>query len=110
MGVLFWKFGDAAANWIVDELVLRHQASVFNGCCEIYAPRYRQATIYSFLDHTNGAQALALAYGDVVRAFNTFLNRIEPQQPFVVAGHSQGTRHAAELVREHVTWALAQHA
>lgn len=92
------------ANWVVDERILRHQASVFNGCCDIYAPRYRQATFFSFMDQSgNGDKALALAYGDVVMAFKAFINRIEPDQPFVIAGHSQGTRHATQLVREHVT-------
>ena len=94
------------ANWVVDERILRHQASVFNGCCDVYAPRYRQATFFSFLDQSdagNGDMALALAYSDVVSAFESFLERIGPNQAFIVAGHSQGTRHVTQLVREHVT-------
>lgn len=92
------------ANWVVDERILRHQASVFNGCCDIYAPRYRQATFFSFMDQAdNGEQALALAYADVVSAFNSFLQRIGEDQPFIIAGHSQGTRHATQLVREEIT-------
>ncbi|MEM6999175.1 MAG: DUF3089 domain-containing protein [Pseudomonadota bacterium] len=94
---------DAAANWVVDERVLRHQASVFNGCCDIYAPRYRQATFFSFMDQAdNGEQALQLAYGDVRAAFDAFLTRIG-NRPFIIAGHSQGSRHATQLVREQVT-------
>lgn len=94
----------ADANWVVDERILRHQASVFNGCCDIYAPRYRQATFFSFMDQgENGEKALELAYADVVAAFDSFLSRIDPDQPFVIAGHSQGTRHATQLVRENVT-------
>ncbi|MEM7100247.1 MAG: DUF3089 domain-containing protein [Pseudomonadota bacterium] len=94
----------ADANWVVDQRILRHQASVFNGCCDVYAPRYRQATFFSFLDQgDNGAQALAVAYQDVTAAFDVFLTRLEPQQPFVIAGHSQGTKHATQLVREKIT-------
>ncbi len=94
----------ADANWIVDERNLRHQASVFNGCCDVYAPRFRQATFFSFMDRgDNSKKALALAYADVVAAFESFLSRINPDQPFIVAGHSQGTRHVAQLVREKVT-------
>lgn len=93
-----------SANWVVDERVLRHQASVFNGCCDIYAPRYRQATFFSFMDQSgNGEQALDLAYGDVEQAFQHFLSMLEPGQPFIIAGHSQGSRHAALLVSEHVS-------
>ncbi len=94
---------DAQANWIVDERVLRHQATVFNSCCDVYAPRYRQATIFSFMDDTgNGDQALDLAYSDVVRAFEAFIDKLEPDQPFILAGHSQGTKHATRLLREHI--------
>lgn len=94
---------DADANWIVDERVLRHQASIFNSCCEVYAPRYRQATFYSFLDRDgSGKQALAFAYNDVLAAFEAFLTRLTPEQPFILAGHSQGTRHATQLLRERI--------
>ncbi len=94
---------DPSANWTVDERVLRHQATVFNSCCDIYAPRYRQATFFSFMDTSgDGEEALNLAYGDVVDAFNNFLQRIEPNQPFILAGHSQGTRHATQLLSEHI--------
>jgi len=95
---------DASANWVVDERVLRHQATVFNSCCDVYAPRYRQATFFSFMDMSgNGEQALELAYSDVKAAFASFLDRLQPGQPFIVAGHSQGTRHATQLVREEIT-------
>ena len=91
------------ANWIVDERILRHQASVFNGCCDVSAPRYRQATIFSFMDTgEDGPQALDLAYADVVRAFAVFRRGLAPNQPFILAGHSQGTLHAARLLREEI--------
>ncbi len=94
---------DPGANWIVDERVLRHQASVFSDCCEVYAPRYRQATFFSFMDNnTNADQALALAYEDIVAAFSNFLSRIPAGEPFILAGHSQGTRHGARLLREQI--------
>ena len=93
----------ASADWIVDERVLRHQASVFGSCCDVYAPRYRQATFFSFLDRAgDGEQALALAYGDVRDAFASFRSRIGEETPFIVAGHSQGTRHATQLLREEI--------
>jgi pimeloyl-ACP methyl ester carboxylesterase len=94
---------DESANWVVDERILRHQASVFNSCCDVYAPRYRQATLFSFMDDTdNGEQALDLAYGDVVRAFEEFVVRLDVDQPFILAGHSQGTKHATRLLQEEI--------
>lgn len=98
------------ANWIVDNRVLRHQASVFNGCCDVYAPRYRQATFYSFLDtEGNGARALDTAYEDVLAAFDEFIARLEDGRPFIIAGHSQGSRHAAQLLREEVAGSKLQY-
>src|SRR5687768_12558761 len=62
---------DTATNQLTDMFVLRSQASVFNSCCRIYAPRYRQATIFSFMDGSgDGRSALELAYEDVQRAFD----------------------------------------
>ena len=100
---------DKDANWIIDERVLRHQASVFNSCCTLYAPRYRQATFFSFMDKSsNTEQALTLAYGDVVDAFESFLKRIPDDEPFILAGHSQGTRHGAQLLAEKIAGSALQ--
>ncbi len=94
---------DPTANRVVDERILRHQASVFNDCCAVWAPRYRQATFFSFIDTGgDGERALALAYEDVLEAFQAFLDGIGPGEPFILAGHSQGTRHAARLLREEI--------
>lgn len=94
---------DSRANWIIDHRVLRYQASVFNACCNVYAPRYRQATIFSFSDRTgNGEAALNFAYQDVLAAFEQFLVELPENQPFILAGHSQGSFHAARLLREQI--------
>src|ERR1041385_3400115 len=45
---------DKATNHLVDKFPIREQASIFNGSCKVYAPRYRQATLYSFLSHEIG--------------------------------------------------------
>lgn len=95
---------DADANKIMENGVLRGQASAYNACCRIYAPRYRQATLAAFFDESgNGDAALALAYGDVLNAFRNFLERIGPDAPFVLAGHSQGSAHLQKLISEEVS-------
>ena len=94
---------DATTNERTDEFVMRGQASAFNGCCAIYAPRYRQATLYSFMDDSgDGPQALALAYNDVKAAFDHFLNHYSKGRPFILAGHSQGSNHLDKLLREDI--------
>ena len=88
------------ANEFVDNSVMRVQASSFNSCCDIYAPRYRQATLYSFFDlGGDGYKALDLAYSDVERAFEYFLDNYAKNRPFILASHSQGSRHAHHLIR-----------
>ena len=88
--------------------MLTGQASAFNACGRVYAPYYRQATLYSFLEpHNdptaeNGYRALELAYSDVVRAFDHFIEHFNKGRPFIVASHSQGTAHALRLLAERI--------
>lgn len=99
--------GNAVLNaaWDVPEAdapltapVLINQASVFNACCRIYAPRYRQASLKGL----GNDAALDLAYGDVARAFRHFIAHESRGRPFIVASHSQGTAHAVRLLQEEV--------
>jgi len=91
------------ANTIVDEIIMSGQASVFNSCCRIFAPRYRQATFYSFLEGgKNGQKALDVAYSDVARAFDFFINNLNDGRPFFIASHSQGTVHAIKLLEDKI--------
>lgn len=95
---------DATANRITDKAVLRGQASVFNSCCKIYVPRYRQATLFSFMDQKgDGKQALELAYGDVKKAFEYFLEHYNRGRPFILASHSQGSFHGIRLLQDYFT-------
>ncbi|TGD74577.1 DUF3089 domain-containing protein [Mangrovimicrobium sediminis] len=95
--------------WEMVDVILGAQASAFNLCCEVYAPHYRQATLWSFLDREDGdgTAALELAYSDIARAFEVFLARNDGR-PFIVASHSQGTYHALRLLAEYVDGQPAQ--
>ena len=84
-------------------LFLRGQASAFNEVGEIWAPRYRQATFGAFLTDAHAAeQALRLAYGDVLSAFDAFLAEAGPTRPIILAGHSQGALHLTHLLKDRV--------
>lgn len=88
-------------NWRTDSFALAQQASVFSACCRIFAPRYRQAGLFSFVaGGEEGAQAVSLAYDDVRDAFLHFLTTTDGRRPFIVAGHSQGAAHALRLLSE----------
>jgi Protein of unknown function (DUF3089) len=77
-----------------------NQASVFNVACKIYAPYYRQAHLAAFFDAKNGYKALDLAYTDVKKAFEYYLKNFNKGRPIIIASHSQGTVHAARLLKE----------
>lgn len=93
---------DAKSRDLAEALV-RANASAFNKSTQIWAPRYRQATFGAFVTDAPAArQALDLAYGDVARAFDVFAASLKPGQPFVLAGHSQGSFHIKRLLAERI--------
>lgn len=84
-------------------LFVRGLASPFNQASEIWAPRYRQATVGAFLTEAPEAQrALDAAYTDVAQAFAFFRDTVGEDMPIVLAGHSQGALHLLRLLREQV--------
>ncbi len=97
--------GDEEAERIA-RIYVRGMASPFNAAQEIWAPRYRQATMGSFLtDAPEGQQAIDAAYADVRDAFEFFLATVDADMPIVLAGHSQGSLHLLRLLREEVSGA-----
>ncbi|WP_339723409.1 DUF3089 domain-containing protein [uncultured Paraglaciecola sp.] len=86
------------------EYMLSSMASIFNGCCNIYAPHYREANIQSFMadKFEPGTQALDLAYQDVADAFGYYLRHFNQGRPFMLVGHSQGSTHALRLLEQKV--------
>jgi hypothetical protein len=94
---------DDAQSQARARLFLRGMASPFAGASAIWAPRFRQATFGAFLtDKPEAARAIDLAYGDVALAFEAFLREVGPDEPIVLAGHSQGAAHLVRLLRERV--------
>jgi hypothetical protein len=94
---------DADLNEKTDYSSILYQASVFNEQCRVFAPRYRQAHIRAFGtdDLENKKRAFDLAYEDVRRAFEYYLDKWNGARPIIIASHSQGTVHAAKLLKEY---------
>jgi len=85
------------------ELFVSAMASPFATSENLWAPRYRQAAFGAFLtDAPAATQALDLAYADVLQAFDQFLTTLDPAQPIVLAGHSQGSFHIKRLMKDRV--------
>lgn len=84
-------------------LFVRGQASVFSAAGEIWAPRYRQAAFGAFLtDQPEAAKAMALAYRDILMAFDAFVAAQKPGTAIILAGHSQGSMHLLHLLKDRV--------
>ncbi|MEM1195169.1 MAG: DUF3089 domain-containing protein [Pseudomonadota bacterium] len=82
---------------------VRGMASAFNAASQIWAPRYRQATMGAFMtDQPEAQDAIDVAYADIVQAYRYFVETLEDETPVVLAGHSQGSLHLLRLLREEV--------
>ena len=93
---------DETLNAKTDRSTMRLQASVFNAAGRIYAPRYRQAHLYSFFtpDKSLKKKALQVAYSDVKKSFEYYLEHYNNGRPIIIASHSQGGLHAYWLLRD----------
>ena len=79
--------------------VLLNQVSAFNGCCRLYAPQYRQASLKGL---SKSPAAVDLAYGNVAAAFRWYIAHENNGRPFILASHSQGTGHMIRLLQQEV--------
>lgn len=94
---------DPEINAATDRVATGIQASAFNACCAIYAPRYRQANGMAFVHPSaDGDRSIAVAFEDVSRAFDAFNTRRRQNRPFIIAAHSQGAILAERLLYEAV--------
>ncbi len=92
---------DETMNEEVDQWPIKHQASAFAHTGRVFAPRYRQAHIRIFsLGDSLSYAAAAVAYGDLRRAFETYLAKWNNGRPIILAGHSQGSYHGRTLLQE----------
>ncbi|HZH79315.1 MAG TPA: DUF3089 domain-containing protein [Archangium sp.] len=95
---------EAMSKDITDQDILRNQASAFNACCRVYAPRYRQVSFGAQQASPEEAgKAWDLAYGDLRAAFDHYLRHYNNGRPFIIASHSQGTMHALHLLEDVIT-------
>ncbi|MBL4537094.1 MAG: DUF3089 domain-containing protein [Oceanicaulis sp.] len=70
---------------------------------ELYAPRYRQASLYTFMNNReDSVLARELAQMDIQRAFTQFLRETDPEQPFFIVGVGQGGAIALDVLARRV--------
>lgn len=92
------------AQRFLSRVVIPNYAGPFDRVGRVFAPRYRQASLYTYLTLRDDARdARRFAYGDVLQAFKTYLSRYGQARPFIIVGVEQGGSLAARLLREEVS-------
>ena len=93
--------GDGASLRDLRREVLPNYAGPFASLGRLYAPLYRQASLYTSLTLFDDAiEARQFAYGDVLASFRRFRQLTGDTRPFIVVGVEQGGTLASRLLRE----------
>ncbi len=92
---------DRGAARVLRTVMLPNYAGPFAGVGRVFAPHYRQASLFTSMTLFDDAiEAREFAYGDVRRAFDAFLARSPTDRPIIVVGVEQGGTLAARLLDE----------
>lgn len=87
----------------LDEVMLPNYAAPYARMGRVFAPRYRQASLYTQLTLKDDArEARRFAYADVRAAFRLYLDRYNQGRPFLLVGVEQGGTLAARLIGDEI--------
>jgi len=85
----------------LQRIVRPNYVAPYGSAGRLFAPYYRQASLYSFMTAREDARkAQDFAYQDVKRAFNVFLENSPPERPIILVGHNQGASHVQRLLAD----------
>lgn len=94
---------DHGAGVVLSRVMLPNYAAPFDAVGDLYAPRYRQASLYTKSTLWDDAlEARQFAYGDIKAAFDTYLARYNHGRPFILAGAEQGGELGARLLAQEI--------
>ncbi len=94
---------DRGAEDFLQRVALPNYAGPFQRVGEVWAPRYRAASLFAFLTLRDDARdARRFAYRDVRRAFDVFLAKAAPNRPLVIAGVGQGGNLTVRLLQDRI--------
>lgn len=97
------RIGTRAGERFLQEVALPNYAGPFMRVGRVFAPRYRQASLYSYSTQREDArEARVFAYNDVRDAFRYWLAHHDTDRPLVIAGVEQGAFLVERLLREEV--------
>jgi len=85
----------------LQRIVRPNYVTLYGTAGRLFAPYYRQASLYSFMTAREDARkAHDFAYQDVKRAFSYFLKHSPPERPIILVGHNQGASHVQRLLAD----------
>lgn len=85
----------------LERIVRPNYVTPYGSSGRLFAPYYRQASLYAFMTKREDARkAHDFAYQDVKRAFSHFLKNSPPERPIVLVGHNQGASHIQRLLAD----------
>jgi len=91
------------ATRLLSRVVIPNYAGPFTSVGRVFAPRYRQASLYSMMTLREDArEARAFAYRDIAEAFEHYMRDYNGGRPIIVVGVEQGGVLADRLVRDHI--------
>jgi hypothetical protein len=94
---------DEKSNRFLTRVILPNYAGPFARVGRLFAPRYRQASVYTSLTLRDDArEAREFAYDDVRRAFDFYLDHLNHGRPLVLAGVEQGATLVDRLVHDEI--------
>jgi pimeloyl-ACP methyl ester carboxylesterase len=85
--------------------VVQHQFARLASRCRLFAPMYRQVTLSALRGFMTGKPIpadRALAYGDVVAAWNQYLAHDNNGRGVILIGHSQGSGVLTQLIKNEI--------
>jgi hypothetical protein len=89
-----------------EKTTARNQVARLNSDCRIFAPMYRQVTLAVITGGPGSggdrAQAGAIAYADVLDAWRWYMANENDGRGVVLIGHSQGSSHLSELIKNEI--------
>ncbi len=94
---------DRGASDQLVRVMLPNYAAPFADAGRMFAPRYRQASLYTSLTlWVDALEARRFAYGDVRAAFRFYLDHYNQGRPFILVGVEQGGSLGARLLRDEI--------
>jgi hypothetical protein len=94
---------DQSSHELYRRVAAPNYAAPFAAAGAVFAPRYRQASLYTSLSLFDDAiEAREFAYGDVRDAFEFYLSHLSAGRPFILVGVEQGGVLADRLLTDEI--------